>query len=739
MSDSVHTGTQLPSGCRNMKVVPNIDSPVSRELSAMLNAEDQETFLAVRELTKSIRESNKPIVFWIGTGTSKWLNYPLWKELALDLRREFFRYVSGFDNDGALKLISATSFPGFFQQCRSLDRPRYFQFLSNAFLPRPETSLYRRFTDSLEAIAPLHILTTNVDEAIEQRFPAVGIFQRSDISGCIQQLQSGKPFIAKLHGSRGAIESTVFTHDDYEALKADTAYINTLRLIFSLGTVVFLGYSISDQYVIHILSDNARDMSLFGTGPHFVVSSDFRGNTTLRKIGYSLKRFADHRSALTVLDVIRQVETRKAELSARVVPVRTEAPAAKPVSPLGAKTGYFISDVMPLGTWSSSSTAQLGAKDGRTVEMTVGLGFTNDELPLQFSTAYHDVVVGLICFDFVYFSLAAIGRVHALLGSELFWQVVKGDVVRFVHLKHEPAIVSVDGSIIGDVGLISIADATGQIEHSGALIRRLITPAPGKESAAETLFSELESKVEVFDEADKMELASLARASVMMPEVARLLGIGEAILPAQVPKWLTFPYLRMAHLVHTGLVCNQLGIQAAQIPFGGARLTSAAFGVQSSSESADSYASYVLSGRFDTDLGAALVGRPAIFQNILHFRNTGEGEAFRREIRDQLLTNAASEFSASVNAGLRKNVPHGVLQNAKDKLSSLLTENIKISTVPAVWTNALHSDNATWLWRAKSRAAFLSLAKQRGVRRDDPCLCGSGDKLRLCCLLPLRD
>ena len=122
--------------------------------------------------------------------------------------------------------------------------------------------------------------------------------------------------------------------------------------IFSLGTVVFLGYSVNDQYVIDLLSDNAKDMSLFGTGPHFVISSDFKSSTTLRKIGYSLKRFPDHRSAPTVLDLIRQVETRKAELSARVVLVQTEDPA-KTGPLLGAKTAYFISEVMPLGTWSS--------------------------------------------------------------------------------------------------------------------------------------------------------------------------------------------------------------------------------------------------------------------------------------------------------------------------------------------------------------------------------------------------
>lgn len=706
----------------------------------MLNAEDQGTILAVRELTKSIRESGKPVVLWIGAGTSKWLDYPLWKELARDLRREFFKYVSGFDNNAATKLIVANSFPRFFQQCRDLDRPRYLTFLTHAFLPRPETSLYRRFIDSLAATAPLYILTTNVDEALEQRFPTVGLFQRSDISGCIQQLQARKPFIAKLHGSRSAIESTVFTHGDYEALKADVSYISTLKVIFSLGTVVFLGYSVSDQYVIDLLSENARDMSLFGTGPHFVVSSDFKGSSILRHIDYSPKRFADHRSALTVLDLIRQVEERKAELSTRItVPVDSEE-SVKAAWPLDTKTAYFISDVMPPGTWASSNTAQILSKDGRKAEMSIGLGFTNDELPLQLSTAHYDIVVGLICFDFVYFSLAAVGRVHALVGSEVFWRAVKTDIIRFVHLQHEPVIMFAEGSILGDVGLASIAaDTTGKIEPPGALIRRQITPAKGSESVVEKLFSELESKVEIFGEADKLELAGLVRASVMMPEVARLLGIGQAILPSQVPKWLTFPYLRMAHLVHTGAVCDRLGIQAAQIPFGGALLTSAAFGVQSGSESAHSYASYVLSGRFDTDMGAAFIAQPAILQGILRFRTTGEGEAFRAEIRAQLLANAASEFSASVNAGLKRNIPLGVLQKAKDRMSALLTENIIISPIPAVWTNALQSDNTTRLWRGKSRSTLLGLAKERGVRGDDLCICGSGDKLRLCCLLPLRD
>jgi hypothetical protein len=475
-------------------------------------------------------------------------------------------------------------------------------------------------------------------------------------------------------------------------------------------------------------------MSLFGTGPHFVVSTAFKQVGNLRRIGYSLKRFSDHRSALTVLDVIRQVEARKAELASRPV-VSIAAPAR--TGPADTRTSYFLSDFNPPGTWTNSQTAQFEGA-GRKAEMTVGLGFTNSEVPFRESTAAHDLAIGLICFDSVCLPLSALYKAVALLGDSL-WSLVEGDSVRFIHMQHEPTIINVEGSLMGDVGLVSISDPSGGPETPGTAIRRQIKPVVGREARANELISTLEAKTLLFADGDRLELAGLVRAALMMPEVSRLLGIGEAILPSQIPMWLKFSCLRMAHLVHTGALCDHFGIQAAKVPFGGALLTSAAFGVQSASESADQYASYVLSGRFDTDVGAAVLAQPAILRSILLFRTTADGQAFRREVRDQLLEDAASEFSASINAGLRRNIPLDVLQKAKDRLSSLVTESIKASPVPAVWTNTRQSDNSTHLWRTRSRVMLLELARQRGIRGDDPCLCGSGDKLRLCCLLPLRD
>ena len=93
------------------------------------------------------------------------------------------------------------------------------------------------------------------------------------------------------------------------------------------------------------------------------------------------------------------------------------------------------------------------------------MGFTNDDFPSTVvSPAYHDLLVGLICFDFVYFSIAAVDKVHTLLGSQVFWQCVQDDIIQFVHMQHVPSALFVEGSLIGDVGLFSIADPTGKPE-----------------------------------------------------------------------------------------------------------------------------------------------------------------------------------------------------------------------------------------------------------------------------------
>lgn len=270
------------------------------------------------------------------------------------------------------------------------------------------------------------------------------------------------------------------------------------------------------------------------------------------------------------------------------------------------------------------------------------------------------------------------------------------------------------------------------------LIHRAMSPAPGKEKAAEQLFEEIERRTIIYRRADEINLPSLIRSALLMPAVSRLLGIGDAILPTQTPRWLRYPYLRLGHLVQTAALSTEYGIQAAKVSFGGIQLTSAAFGVQPAELYAEQMASYAMSGHFDSDLGALVYHDAAIVRGILRFRSSAEGESFRREIGQVLAVGNGRELNTSIRAGLSRTIPISVLQRAHDKMLALMTESARVARVQAVWGNVPQSDSVTRRWRERSEKILLDLCKARGIGKDDPCICKSGEKLRLCCWAPLR-
>jgi hypothetical protein len=657
------------------------------------------------------------------------------------MRREFFQSHIEFDNDKALGLIDG-DLPAFFGLCKNLDSARYFRFLTNCLGPRPTSVLYRRLVEQIKNIQPVHILTTNVDEALEQSLGPIRVVQKTDLWMCAELLRSRTPFVAKLHGTVSSVESLVFATDDYQSIRADQRYVSALKSVFSNSTVVFLGYGLRDEYVVGVLREVAQEQELFGTGPHFIVTPDASLNIlTIHRIRYRNVRFNDHRAAMTVLSVIHQsigVEKTKILMQHREV---SECVARK-------ETGYYISDFKPPGTWTTEETVTFKDQYDKSGILTCGLGFSNDELHISGSTAMHDFVVGLICFDRVYFQLISLSALFTVLKEDLFREVIEADALRFIHTVHVPAVLYEPDSTFGTLAIIllggtpekPIAVQPGETIPEmpvREILERQIAPAKGKEREASEFIDKIEKTVKLFKYPKDDSIGFELTDALLMPEVSRLLGISDAVLPTQVPLWLRFPYLRMADLVHTGSICSRLGIRAAKIPFGGTSLVSAAFGIQLATEWAERVASYGMSGRFDANLGEYAMQQPQVIRKILSFRNSSEGENFRKEIGDALLQDTGAEFTASVNAGLKRNIPLDVLQKGHDKLVSLMTESAKITAVPVVWSDPFLSDSSTIFWRQKSLKMLLDLCKSRGISKDDPCVCGSGDKLRVCCMRPL--
>lgn len=682
------------------------------------------------------------MAFWVGAGASRWLGYPSWKDLTLQLRKTFFQHSATFDNRRAVDLINREDLPAVFQLCRDLDPARYHTFITDAFIPREPTTAYKAFVDALGKISPAFILTTNVDEALEGALPMCATVQRSDITRCIDLLQKRSPFIAKLHGSVSSVRSTVFTTSDYLSLVADSSYVQSLKYVFAGCTIVFLGYGVRDSYVVRLLQENAKEMSLFGPGPHFVLTNDQVPVSSLRRIKYSLKTHPDHSAALTALDYIKQAKLPAAAAVADTAEggaaerANVDAPGIVPAD----KTAYYISDLTPPGTWSTSTEITALRAAGGEIEAAFGLGFTNDEMPVGVSSAMHDLVVGLVCFDYVYLPLLAVARMHDLVGSPMFWELVQSDVMCFIHSETQLGIVAPRGAVMGNVGNVTTqaTERRGAPQTGADLIRKFIHPAPGREKESERLFGELEKRTATYARGAELNLPSLVRAALLMPAVSRLLGIGDAIMPSRTPRWLRYPYLRLAHLVETAAFCSEYKIQAAKVPFGGVQLTTAAFGVQPTELCADHLASYASSGRFNSDLGSLVYQDPAILRNILRFRGSAAGESLRREIAQVLAAGNGRDFNTSVNAGLSRTIPINVLQRAHDALLTLMTESARIAAVPAVWGNVPQTDSTTKLWRAKSEKILLEMCKARGIGKDDACICESGEKLRLCCLAPLR-
>jgi SIR2-like domain/SEC-C motif len=698
----------------------------------MLNSADSKTFFSI-QLLKQIVSSKRPIIWWVGAGASRWAGYESWSDLARRMRSHFYKSQPGFDNTAAKRSIEDERYPDLFQLCKDSNPTAYRRFIADALAPKPVSEVYRRFIAKLQEIHPLFVVTTNEDEALERHIYSSVLIQRNDVSRVAGKLQEETAFICKLHGSISNVETVVFAKEDYTALLNDLAYVQAVKNMFTNGSVVFLGYGVQDEYVLNLLAQNVTEQALFGAGPHFIVTSSASiPFSQLHAIKYRADRKVDHSAAMTILDVVLQaIRDPKRPISVSEVKTAISQPKAD--------TAYYISDFLPPGTWSTSQT--LTAKNQESdseARVTVGLGFTNDEVPDRVSTAFHDLVVGLTCFDRVYLPFNCLSRLVTSLGDDLVKRLLESGVLTFIHSSAELGAFFGKDEWFGSLENITLNDPGAAAPISVAeLIGRYVLPLPGKEENAKELFQLIEKCTIVYSKANLVDVPALTRDALLMPQIPKLLGIGDAISPDRLPQWLVYPYLRLGHLVYTSVICSDVGIQAAKLPYGGAALTTAAFNVNVGANNADEAASYVISGRYNTDLGIFVAQNPKTIDRIIEFRSTQSGASLRSEIREALLSDAASEFSASINSGLSRMIPAYVLEHARDNLSALLSESSRLTPTPAVWTNEWQSDAVTRRWRDRSRETLLRLCESRKIRRNDPCPCGSGERLRECCLPPL--
>lgn len=703
-------------------------------------ASDIQTYASLQALTDAAETGQRPIVFWIGAGASAWAGFPMWQDLASKMHSKFVRTASGYDKQAAFRAIEEQKYPTAFTQMKDADRAAYFRDLASTFSVAKPTPVYARMLRSLEKIRPLHVLTTNVDEALERSLTSVVTVQRSDIERIGMLVQNRESFVCKLHGTSSAVESMTFSDADYQKITAHSGYLAAIRELFSLATVVFIGYSLRDEYLIKLLRDVDQQRPLFGSGPHFLITptaADYLPDS-IKQIRYQ-SEFADHRDALLALEIFVD-----AKISSRLKAL-PDLDVVKPIE--RSKSVYYLADLLPaVGQIQSSQTAFFADSDGNQKgQMIVGDGYVQSEIVVTNYSALHDLIVGLLCFDNVCFAVNRISVVHNLLGSDVFWEAVRTGALSIVHVEQEPCVLFTDeNAIVGTLADIVMGDkdAVDNLPSPIALeklIRKHLAPAPGQEKKAEDHFKLLANTAyKVSSTQLKNSFADQTKLALVSPSIRGLLGMSRGTPHASVPRWLAFPVLRLARVMAIGTICRSIDASAARMILGVERLATAAFSSPSFGKSwADDSASYVLTGRFNSDLGQVVSKTPGLMMRVLTFRASTQGEMFRKELAENLHTDGGAQVAAAINSGLRTALTPSILEQAHNQFSGLFIPSEPSSLMPAVWGNLENGDMRIAKWRERSRSLLQEEIRKHKFSPYSACPCGSGEQLKFCCMAAL--
>jgi hypothetical protein len=688
------------------------------------------------KLQRTIQEGKKPIVFWVGAGVGKWCNYPLWDELAQQLHSQFLKEESGYNKESASKLIDSKNYPAFFGLCKYLNSKSYNNFIAEAFLSCDIGPVYKELLYIISKVSPLHIFTTNVDETLEHNLTNTNTLQNSDLERCMSMIQEGQDFLCKLHGSISSSNSLVFTESEYNELLAKPEYLNLMKEIFSTCTVVFLGYSLSDQYVMDQIISSDKSRSVFGSGPHFIVTPTVAPNLpeAVNCITYPTSPFNDHRSALRTVECVQLALVSRRKKTVSVQPVAKEEETQS-----DSESIYYLTDILAPGTWNSSQSFDSESVDGgHSMHTIVGQGYSNDEIPILRSTSAHDLVVGLMCFDKIYIKARSLDRVIKLIGDEAFGELLTNDAIRLVYCESEPAMIFKDkSSLVSCNALINIGSKNDkrETESKDEFIRRTVKPVAGKEAEAEIYINKVIKSTITLTQEQLSPTADKVRDVLCYQTVRSLIGISEGASVYKIPRWNVFPVQRLANSVLDSLVCNEIGASACKVFLGGEQLIGNVFSLSASEEYADSMASYTVAGDFNINL-ESVISDISILRTILKFRDTEAGISFRKEIKQQLDAREGNEFISSLNAGLKQQVPTRALQQAKDKFREILLSKNK--SLPSVFSNPSYGDDYITLWKKRSKRELEIYCNENKITQYNHCPCGSGDKLKFCCQEALK-
>lgn len=190
---------------------------------------------------------NNSLTFFVGAGVSALSNAPKWSDLINDICRELGRESKEeYTSDEYL------SIPQMYYYSIDRDNEKYYTFIRRCF---EKCDLSPNIIHKmLLRLNPCSFVTTNFDELLEDA--AIQSAQGFKSIACDSEIASinGDRYILKLHGDLKH-KNIVFKEEDYLNYSENFKLIETvLKSIFSMNTVVFIGYGLNDYNIKLVLN-----------------------------------------------------------------------------------------------------------------------------------------------------------------------------------------------------------------------------------------------------------------------------------------------------------------------------------------------------------------------------------------------------------------------------------------------------------------------------------------------------
>ncbi|MEE4078624.1 SIR2 family protein [Pseudomonas viridiflava] len=222
-----------------------------------------EEFEIPHSLKLAIRDNQ--LVVFIGAGISKISGLPSWYEI-----------VEKTLSDPAIKkgdAFKAALNAEVMTPLEALDKIKgdNLREVYKYFEQETSTSVKNPIYKTISTISS-KIITTNYDSLIEDNTGIHCIETSSPYN--LQKIDNSKEFVLKIHGSCSSIDNAIIFTSDYERLYGDANQLAKFQLekIVSTYSCLFLGFSLSDNYVVKLFDKLSSMYNGIGK-EHYIIST----------------------------------------------------------------------------------------------------------------------------------------------------------------------------------------------------------------------------------------------------------------------------------------------------------------------------------------------------------------------------------------------------------------------------------------------------------------------------------